>query len=109
MKYTIDDYQININGTPDELRLFIRELSNLLDGGQGYKQIEDDLKNLENILEPHNYTFGIYNRIYYNKKGITYTPNASEEEAKNFHFKVFKTFFDEAIRKIEDNNSLTDK
>ena len=106
MEYTFEkDYRIKIIGKPDELRGFIKELSEVLDKGTGYKQIEDEVEHLEDIIDMHNYTFGVYNRIYYNNKEIIYTPNVSGEEARKFHFKIFKTFFEDTLKRMGEKQS----
>jgi hypothetical protein len=98
-KFT-DDYRIKISGKPKDLKMFIKELSTILDGGTGYTQIEEDIEGLEKIINPKQYTFGVYHRIYYNNKEVIYTPNVSGEEARKFHFNIFKKTFDEVIKNI---------
>jgi hypothetical protein len=66
-----------------------------------YGMIKDDLKNLEKITEFENYTFGISHRIYYKNNSLIYIPNHSNEEARKFHFTIFKTFFDIAYNKVK--------
>jgi len=94
MKYKINEnYVIDIKGTVPEMKKFIKELSNVLDKGMSYSQIQEEVENLENINDFSQYTFGIHNRLYFNKNMIKYTPNANGEEARRFHFEVFEPFF----------------
>jgi len=103
MPYEIDreHYQVRIYGTTDEIREWVIEISKAIDGGHSLTFMKDDLDNLERIVEPVNFTYGIYQRIYFNRDSILYAPNASGE-GKKFMFKALvERFFEEARQKIE--------
>jgi len=107
MKYDLDTkYRIKASGTSDEIRLLIKELSNGLDKGSSYRQLKDELKNLEKLVEFQQYTFGPSHRIYYKKDEFLYVPNVSFKEAQKFHYSIFKQFFIEAVKKIEEKNTF---
>jgi len=36
---------------------------------------------------------------------IIYTPNVSGEEARKFHFKIFKTFFEDTLKRMGEKQS----
>ena len=51
MKYDFSNkYRINVSGTAKEIQLLIKELSNCLDSGSSYRQLENELNNLEQII-----------------------------------------------------------
>ncbi len=96
MKCKRKDYKIEVIGKPEEIRRLIEELSNSIDKKTSYNMIKENLDNLENIVNPEQFTFGIYHRIYYNKDSLVYVPNTSGKEAKEFHYSIFKEFFEKA-------------
>ncbi len=104
MKYDFSNkYRINVSGTAKEIQLLIKELSNTLDSGSSYKQLENELNNLEKIVKLEQYTFGIHHRIYYNHNSLLYVPNTSSKEGQKFHYSIFKQLFDKAVTKIEES------
>lgn len=104
MPYEIDKecYQVRISGAPDEIRGWIKEICNAIYGNCNYlSQIKDELDNLEKIIEPFQFTIGMYQRIYFNRDSILYAPNASGEARKFFFEALVEKFFEEARQKIE--------
>ncbi|MBU1202366.1 MAG: hypothetical protein KJ583_06615 [Nanoarchaeota archaeon] len=96
-------HQIRIRGKSVEIKKWLKELCDVFDKGASYSQIQDEVNNLENIVEPVQYTFGVYHRIYFNRDSILYVPNVSGDDAKKFHFEVFKKLFDKAKNNFEKN------
>ena len=102
MKYNFsNEYRIIIEGKPIEIKNWLKELCNVFDKGQSYSQIKEEVNDLENIIDPVQYTFGRYHRIYFNHDLILYVPNVSGEEARDFHFKIFKKIFDKTKENYE--------
>jgi hypothetical protein len=107
MHYEIDKefYQIRIKGNSNEIKLWVKEICNAIDKGDSYSRIKDEVDNLENIIEPFQFTFGRGQRIYFDKNSILYAPNVSGKEAKEFHFKaLIEPFFQIARKKVEEYN-----
>jgi len=103
MPYEIDKkhYQVRIKGSTEEIRTWVKEICNAIDSGHSYLQIQEQMNNLENILEPFAFTIGTYQRIYFNRDSILYLPNASGE-AKEFFFEaLIVKFFEDARQKME--------
>jgi hypothetical protein len=102
MEYLIKkNDRIIIKGKPDEIRDWVKEICTFMDKGASYSMLGEDMDNLEHIVEPVQFTFGIYHRIYYNNNTLLYVPNVSTKEAKKFHYKMFEKMFDEARKKID--------
>jgi hypothetical protein len=110
MKYDLKDkYRINVSGTSSEIKSLIRELSIELDMGSSYNQLKNELNNLEHIIKPEQYTFGLYHRIYYNHNSLSYIPNVSSIEAQKFYYNIFKIIFDKSITNLNNTKQNSTK
>jgi len=106
MKYDLNTkYRITASGTSKEIKLLIEEISNIIDKGTSYNQLENELNNLEKIIEPQQYTFGLHHRIYFNHNSFLYVPNVSSKEGQEFHYSIFKKIFDKVIKNIPNVSS----
>jgi hypothetical protein len=102
MRYDLSQKNvIKIKGKTDEIRDWIKEISLFMDKGTSYSIIEKEVNNLEKIVEPVNYTFLGYHRIYFNHNSLIYLPNVSEE-SREIYFKFFKEKFDIAKTKMDE-------
>lgn len=101
MKYETKNYRITVKGSTDEIRNLIKEIT-LQFGRIHLSQLEKELSNLENISELEQFTYGIHNRIYYNKDTFLYVPNVSSKEGQRFHYRIFKEYFDKAYKKMNE-------
>lgn len=103
MKYDFSQkYRIKITGTPEEIKDWIKEISNFMDKGSSYSMIKDSVDNLEKLIDAEYFTFMGYHRIYFNKNSLLYVPNVGSKEAQKLHFTVFKKMFDESKKKMDE-------
>jgi hypothetical protein len=103
MNYNIDreNHRIDINGSTEDIKRWIITLDKVIYKGGYLQQLERDLNNLENIIQPTQFTFSHYFRIYYNNNSLTYCPNVSGKEAKDFWFKIIEKNFEEIQKEFK--------
>ncbi|MBU0980083.1 MAG: hypothetical protein KJ709_04725 [Nanoarchaeota archaeon] len=104
MPYDIDRKacKIRITGSTDEISAWIRALDTVITRGTNISQLEEYLHNLEERVEPIQYTFGQYERILFNNDSILYGPNASKTAGESFFESLIVKHFEAARRLIEE-------
>ena len=108
MTYKIDidreHYQIRINGSAEEIRMWFNAIDSVLTKGIGQRDMKDELANLENIINPVQYNPSHYQRIYVSNDSLLYAPNVSFE-ARPFHFKIIQKLFEDARKIVEETET----
>ncbi len=100
MKYKERKNVLTVNGTPKEIKSLMEELSKIVDNSLMASCLKDKIDSLETILEFEEFKIGTHHTLKYKSDSLIYSPNCSED-AKSFHYNIFKQFFDEAYSKLK--------
>jgi hypothetical protein len=102
------NYKVYIKGNTDELKLWLEELgivATLSPDGYGRSQLKNHIENLENIVEPVQFSFAINHEIQITKKAIVYMPRPSASNSrKELYFDDFMVYFNKIKKNIDKKN-----
>lgn len=95
MNYKINEnHNMKIEGTPQELKELIFQISKHMDSGASYRMNKEKIDDLEHLAEPARFDIGLYHTFYFGGESVRYVARYSSQvdinSFESFHDAFYK-------------------